>query len=52
MNIARKAATVTVLALSINPAFASAATTQVEHHAQAFLNALNAGGGKSLELLN
>lgn len=52
MNIFKKAATVTVLALAINSAFAATATTQVEHQTLALLNALNAGGGKPLEELS
>ena len=52
MNLFKKAATVTVLALAINSAFAATPTTQVEHQTQAFLNALNAGGGKPLEQLS
>jgi acetyl esterase len=52
MNIFKKAATVTVLALAINSAFASTPTTQVEHQTQVFLNALNSGGGRPLEELS
>ncbi|WP_416424715.1 alpha/beta hydrolase [Pseudomonas sp. App30] len=46
----RKALTASLLALSINNAFA--ADTGAEHHTQAFLDALNAGGGKPLEQLS
>jgi acetyl esterase/lipase len=51
MNIIKKAAALTALALSINTAFA-ADTTYVEHQTQGFLNALAAGGGKPLEQLS
>ncbi|HEX8540782.1 MAG TPA: alpha/beta hydrolase [Pseudomonas sp.] len=51
MNFIQKAASLTVLALSINTAFA-AESTYVEHQTQGFLNALAAGGGKPLEQLS
>ncbi|HEX8592000.1 MAG TPA: alpha/beta hydrolase [Pseudomonas sp.] len=51
MNFIQKAATLSVLALSISTAFA-AESTYVEHHTQGFLNALAAGGGKPLEQLS
>ncbi|WP_349971405.1 alpha/beta hydrolase [Pseudomonas caspiana] len=51
MNMLKKATALTVLALSINTAFA-AETPYIEHNTQAFLNALAAGGGKPLEQLN
>ena len=47
MNFIQKAASLTVLALSINTAFA-AESTYVEHQTQGFLNALAAGGGSRL----
>ncbi|EIK95737.1 alpha/beta hydrolase domain-containing protein [Pseudomonas sp. M47T1] len=46
----RKALTTTLLALCVNNAFA--ADTGAEHQTQAFLNALNAGGGTPLEQLS
>ncbi len=51
MNIIKKATALTVLALSINTAFA-AETPYIEHQTQGFLNALAAGGGKPLEQLS
>ena len=51
MNMLKKATALTVLALSINTAFA-AETPYIEHNTQAFLNALAAGGGKPLEQLS
>ena len=42
MNIIKKAAALTALALSINTAFA-AETPYIEHQTQGFLNALAAG---------
>jgi len=49
MNTIGKALTGTLLALSIGSAFA--ATGEVEHNTQAFLDALNAGTGKPIEQL-
>lgn len=49
MNTIGKALTGTLLALSIGSAFA--ATGEVEHNIQAFLDALNAGTGKPIEQL-
>ena len=49
MNTIGKALTGTLLALSITNAFA--ATGDVEHTTQAFLDVLNAGTGKPIEQL-
>lgn len=49
MNTIGKALTGTLLALSIGSAFA--ATGELEHNTQAFLDALNAGTGKPIEQL-
>ncbi|WP_348748572.1 alpha/beta hydrolase [Pseudomonas rhodesiae] len=49
MNTIGKALTGTLLALSIGSAFA--ATGEVEHNTQAFLDTLNAGTGKPIEQL-
>jgi acetyl esterase/lipase len=49
MNTIGKALTGTLLALSIGSAFA--ATGEVEHNTQAFLDALNTGTGKPIEQL-
>lgn len=51
MNTLQKALTVSLLALSVNSAFA-AGSPGVEHNTQAFLEALAAGGGKPLEQLS
>ncbi len=51
MNTLQKALTTTLLALSVNSAFA-AGSPGVEHNTQAFLEALAAGGGKPLEQLS
>jgi acetyl esterase/lipase len=51
MNTFQKALTASLLALSINSAFA-AGSPGVEHNTQAFLEALAAGGGKPLEQLS
>ncbi|GFM88117.1 lipase [Pseudomonas cichorii] len=51
MNTLQKALTTTLLALSVNNAFA-AGSPGVEHNTQAFLEALAAGGGKPLEQLS
>ncbi|RMQ45414.1 Esterase/lipase [Pseudomonas cichorii] len=51
MNTVQKALTTTLLALSVNSAFA-AGSPGVEHNTQAFLEALAAGGGKPLEQLS
>ena len=51
MNTFQKALTVSLLALSVNSAFA-AGSPGVEHNTQAFLEALAAGGGKPLEQLS
>lgn len=48
MNTFSKVLTGSLLALSINTAFAAGG---VEHNTQAFLDALNAGGGKPMEQL-
>ncbi|MGP0011346.1 MAG: alpha/beta hydrolase, partial [Pseudomonas sp.] len=45
MNTFSKVLTGTLLALSVQSAFAG----DVEHNTQAFLNALNSGGGKPME---
>ena len=47
MNTLSKALTATLLALGVSSAFADGI---VEHNTQAFLDALNAGTGKPLEL--
>ncbi len=47
----RKTLTASLLALSINNAFA-ATDNAAEHHTQAFLDALNAGGGTPIEQLS
>jgi acetyl esterase/lipase len=51
MNTFQKALTTSLLALSVNSAFA-AGSPGVEHNTQAFLEALAAGGGKPLEQLS
>lgn len=51
MNTFQKALTASLLALSVNSAFA-AGSPGVEHNTQAFLEALAAGGGKPLEQLS
>ncbi|MBX8509785.1 alpha/beta hydrolase [Pseudomonas cichorii] len=51
MNTLQKALTTSLLALSVNSAFA-AGSPGVEHNTQAFLEALAAGGGKPLEQLS
>ena len=51
MNSVQKALTLSLLALSVNTAFA-AGSPGVEHNTQAFLEALAAGGGKPLEQLS
>lgn len=51
MNTLQKALTASLLALSVNSAFA-AGSPGVEHNTQAFLEALAAGGGKPLEQLS
>ncbi|MCV4261581.1 alpha/beta hydrolase [Pseudomonas capsici] len=51
MNTLQKTLTTTLLALSVNSAFA-AGSPGVEHNTQAFLEALAAGGGKPLEQLS
>ncbi|MCT8166854.1 MULTISPECIES: alpha/beta hydrolase [unclassified Pseudomonas] len=51
MNTVHKALTASVLALSISNAFA-AGSPGVEQHTQAFLEALEQGGGKPLEQLS
>ncbi|ATP44320.1 alpha/beta hydrolase [Pseudomonas putida] len=50
MNIVHKALTTSLLALSVSTAFA-AGSPGVEQHTQAFLEALEKGGGKPLEQL-
>jgi len=50
MNIVHKALTTSLLALSVSSAFA-AGSPGVEQHTQAFLEALEKGGGKPLEQL-
>ncbi len=51
MNTLQKALATSLLALSVNSAFA-AGSPGVEHQTQAFLDALAAGGGKPLEHLS
>lgn len=51
MNIVHKALTASLLALSVSSAFA-AGSPGVEQHTQAFLEALEKGGGKPLEQLS
>ncbi|WP_416467354.1 alpha/beta hydrolase [Pseudomonas sp. LFS044] len=51
MNIVHKTLTASLLALSVSSAFA-AGSPGVEHHTQAFLEALEKGGGKPLEQLS
>jgi len=51
MNIVHKTLTVSLLALSVSSAFA-AGSPGVEQHTQAFLEALEKGGGKPLEQLS
>ncbi|MFJ4144583.1 alpha/beta hydrolase [Pseudomonas sp. NPDC089734] len=51
MNTLQKTLTTTLLALSVNSAFA-AGSPGVEHDTQAFLEALATGGGKPLEQLS
>ena len=51
MNIVHKALTASLLALSVSSAFA-AGSPGVEQHTQAFLQALEQGGGKPLEQLS
>ncbi|WP_263262355.1 alpha/beta hydrolase [Pseudomonas sp. RIT-PI-S] len=51
MTSLRKTLTATLLALSVGSAFADT-DAAAEHRTQAFLNALNSGGGKPLEQLS
>lgn len=51
MNIVHKTLTASLLALSVSSAFA-AGSPGVEQHTQAFLEALEQGGGKPLEQLS